>query len=54
MDYQNKLKRMRTRVKMVIDHKITLQQLFNYLDTNNFPDEIIDLVPQTIAKYESL
>lgn len=52
--YQNQLKRMRTRVKQVIDNKITLQQLFEYLDTNKFPEEIIDLVPETIKAYEKL
>ncbi|TYB78313.1 hypothetical protein [Bizionia myxarmorum] len=52
--YQNKVKRMRTKVRQVLANKITLADLFNYLDTSGFPEEIINMVPETIAYYEKL
>lgn len=52
--YQNKKKRMQTKVRQFLAEKITLDQVFDYLDTNGFPEELIDQVPETIAYYQKI
>lgn len=52
--FNNQKKRMQTKVRQLIAQKITLDALYLYLDTNGFPETIIDMVPDTIAYYENL
>ena len=52
--FNNQKKRMQTKVRQLIAQKITLNDLYLYLDTNGFPERIIDMVPDTIAYYEKL
>lgn len=52
--HNNYRKRLQTKVRQYIAGKITLDQVFDYLDTNGFPEVIINEVAKTINYYKNL